>query len=172
MAGGDLDAPDLDRNASQWPATQAEVSIAVDPSDPDVALAAAMSLSDGRILAMSTRDAGATWTRVPVPLGEGSVRDNDPRVAFASLGTAYLARVPAGSGGTGIDVVRSPDGGRSWDQAVRIAPLDRNDKVALAVDVDPASPYRDRVYVAWKWPQGGVFVSRSVDSGKTFSLLK
>ncbi len=167
-AGTGLDA-DLDRNASQWPGTQAEVSIAADPSDPAVVLAAAMNLSDGRILAMSTRDGGETWTRVPVPLGEGSSLDNDPMVAFDSRGAAYLARVPAGSGGTGIDVVRSPDGGRTWEAAVRVAGLDRNDKVALAVDDDARSPYRDRVYVAWKWPRGGVFVSRSLDSGETFS---
>ena len=160
---------DVDRNASQWPGTQAEVSIAVDPSDPAVVLAAAMSLSDGRILAMSSRDAGETWTRVPVPLGEGSSLDNDPMVAFDSRGAAYLARVPAGPGGTGIDVVRSPDGGRTWEPAVLVSGLDQNDKVALAVDDDAQSPYRDRVYVAWKFPRGGVFVSRSLDSGATFS---
>jgi len=168
LAGSGLEA-DIDHNASQWPGTQAEVSIAADPSDPAVVLAAAMSLSDGRILAMSSRDGGETWTRVPVPLGEGSSLDNDPMVAFDSRGAAYLARVPAGSGGTGIDVVRSPDGGRTWESAVRVAGLDRNDKVALAVDDEAASPYRDRVYVAWKWPRGGVFVSRSLDSGQTFS---
>ncbi len=160
---------DIDRNASQWPGTQAEVSIAVDPSDPSVVLAAAMSLADGRILAMSSRDAGATWMRVPVPLGEGSSLDNDPMVGFDTRGAAYLARIPAGPGGTAVDVVRSPDGGRTWQPAVRIAGLDKNDKVALAVDDDAQSPFRDRVYVAWKWPRGGVFVSRSLDSGGTFS---
>ena len=168
LADTSLEA-DLDRNASQWPGTQAEVSIAADPADPRIVLAATMSLSDGRILAMSSRDAGATWTRVPVPLGEGSSLDNDPMVAFDTRGAAYLARVPAGSGGTGIDVVRSPDGGRTWEPSVRVAGLDQNDKVALAVDDDAESPYRDRVYVAWKLPRGGVFVSRSLDSGATFS---
>ncbi len=160
---------DVDRNASDWPGTQAEVSIAADPSDPSVVLAAAMSLSDGRILAMSSRDGGESWTRIPIPLGEGSSLDNDPMVAFDTRGAAYLARVPAGPGGTGVDVVRSPDGGITWEPAVRVAGLDRNDKVALAVDDDAESPYRDRVYVAWKLPRGGVFVSRSLDSGATFS---
>ncbi len=168
-ADGDFDS-DVDRNASEWPGTQAEVSIAVDPSDPSVVLAAAMSLSDRSILAMSSRDGGATWTRVPVPLGAGSSLDNDPMVAFDTRGAAYLARVPAGPGGTGIDVVRSPDGGRTWQPAVRIAGLETNDKVALAVDDDAESPFRDRVYVAWKWPRGGVFFSRSLDSGSTFSI--
>jgi hypothetical protein len=159
----------IDRNASNWPGTQAEVSIAVDPSDPAVVLAASMSLSDGRILAMSSRDAGATWTRVPVPRGEGSTIDNDPMVAFDTGGTAYLARVPAGASGTRIDLLRSPDGGRTWDPAVRISDSGMDDKVALAVDDTPESSYRDRVYVAWKLPRGGVFVARSLDRGATFT---
>ncbi len=145
------------------------MSIAADPANPSVVLAAAMNLSDGRLLAMSSRDAGETWTRVPVPLGEGSSLDNDPMVAFDSRGAAYLARIPAGPGGTGVDIVRSPDGGQTWQPAVRIAELAQNDKVALAVDDDPDSPYRDRVYVAWKFPRGGVFISRSLDSGQTFT---
>ena len=50
----------LDRNASNWPGTQAEVSIAVDPSDPAIVLAATMNVPDGRLLAMSSRDFGVT----------------------------------------------------------------------------------------------------------------
>ena len=159
----------LDRNASNWPGTQAEVSIAIDPSDPAVVLAATMSVGDGRILAMSSRDFGVTWTRVPVPKGDGSTIDNDPMVAFDTQGAAYLARIPAGPAGTSIDVVRSPDGGRTWEPAVRISSSGLDDKVALAVDDTPDSPWRDRVYVAWKLPRGGVFVALSVDRGATFT---
>jgi hypothetical protein len=36
------------------------------------------------------------------------------------------------------------------------------------VDDHESSPYRDVVYVAWKWPRGSVWFSRSLDSGLTF----
>ncbi len=165
---GGLDA-DLDRNASQWPGTQAEVSIAADPSHPGVVLAATMSISDGRILTMSSRDFGVSWTRVSIPRGEGSTIDNDPMVAFDRQGTAYLARIPAGPAGTGVDVLRSFDGGRTWEAPVRVSPIGRDDKVALAVDDAPGSPWLGRVYVAWKLPQGGFYTARSLDSGATFT---
>ena len=160
---------DIDRNVSQWPGTQAEVSIAVDPSNPAVVLAATMSISDGRILAMSSRDSGVSWRRVSIPRGEGSVIDNDPMVAFDTRGSAYLARIPAGPSGTSIEVLRSDDGGRTWDAPIRISDSGHDDKVALAVDDSPDSPWRDRVYVAWKYPRGGVLVSRSADRGATFT---
>jgi hypothetical protein len=166
--GAGLDA-DLDRNASQWPGTQAEVSIAADPSHPGVVLAATMSISDGRILAMSSRDFGVSWTRVSVPRGEGSTIDNDPMVAFDRQGVAFLARVPAGAAGTGVDVLRSFDGGLTWEPPVRVSPLGRDDKVALAVDDGPGSPWEGRVYVAWKLPEGGFYTARSLDSGATFT---
>jgi hypothetical protein len=164
----DVDA-DVDRNASDWPGTQAEVSIAVDPSDPAVVLAATMSIPDGHILAMSSRDSGVSWTRVPVPRGEGSTIDNDPMVGFDTRGAAYLARIPAGPAGTSVDVVRSPDGGLTWEPAVRISNSGMDDKVALAVDDSAESPFRDRIHVAWKLPRGGVFVSRSEDHGASFT---
>jgi hypothetical protein len=160
---------DVDRNASEWPGTQAEVSIAVDPSDPAVVLAATMNVPDGRILAMTSRDFGVSWTRVPVPRADGSVIDNDPMVAFDTQGAAYLARIPAGPTGTSVEVVRSPDGGRTWEPPIRIQDSGQDDKVALAVDATLDSPHRDRVYVAWKFPRGGVFVSRSLDRGATFT---
>ncbi len=162
---------DPDRNASSSPGTQAEVSIAVDRFRPSTVLAASMNAADGRILAMSSDDSGATWSRTSVPFGEGSRFDNDPMVAFDTRGVAFLARIPVGPQGTlGVDVVRSPDGGKHWEPAVRVSSfVGQDDKDALAVDDDLESPYRDRVYVAWKWPRGHVYVSRSLDFGATFS---
>ena len=168
QAGVGLDV-DIDRNASNWPGTQAEVSIAIDPSHPGTVLAATMSISDGRLLAMSSRDSGVTWTRTSIPRGEGSTIDNDPMVAFDLQGVAYLARIPAGPQGTGVDCLRSFDGGRTWEAPVVISPLGQNDKVALVVDDGFDSPWRDRIYVAWKLPRGGFYAVRSEDSGATFT---
>jgi hypothetical protein len=163
---------DLDRNASQWNGTQAEVSIAVDRFRPGIALACAMNLFGGKILAMSSLDAGETWTQSEVTVGQGGLYDADPMVAFDSGGTAFLAKIPVDRNekSVGIEVARSFDFGRSWEPAVRISSqAGKDDKVILAVDDEPESPYRDRIYVAWKWPEGRVYFSRSLDRGQTFS---
>ncbi len=162
--------PDVD--ASELPATQAEVSIAVDRFRPGRVLAASMSLYSGGILAMSSSDAGASWTRTDLPPGAGSYIDADPMVAFDSRGRAFLAKIPVDSVNTslGIEVTRSDDGGVTWGPVHRISEnRGQDDKVILAADDEPGSPYRDRVYVAWKFPGGGVYFSRSLDSGATFS---
>lgn len=161
-----------DVNASALPATQAEVSIAVDRFRPGRVLAASMSLFTGGILAMSSTDGGATWTRSNLPPGAGSYIDADPMVAFDSRGRAFLAKIPVDSANTslGIEVTRSDDGGATWAPVLRISSnVGRDDKLILAADDEPESPYRDRVYLAWKFPGGGVYFSRSLDSGTTYS---
>jgi hypothetical protein len=165
-------AADVDRNASQWNGTQAEVSIAVDRFRPGIALACSMNLFGGHLLAMSSLDAGESWTRSEVAVGQGGLYDADPMVAFDSRETAFLAKIPVDRNekSVGIEVARSDDFGLSWEPAVRISSQSgRDDKVILAVDDEPESPYRDRIYVAWKWPEGRVYFSRSLDHGETFS---
>lgn len=162
-----------DVNASATPATQGEVSIAVDRFHPNRVLAASMSLYTGGILAMSSSDGGASWTRRSLPPGDGSYIDADPMVAFDSRGRAFLAKIPVSRGepgSLGIEVTRSDDGGATWWPVRRISANEgQDDKLILAVDDEPSSPYRDRVYVAWKFPRGGVYFSRSLDRGETFS---
>ncbi len=162
--------PDVD--ASELAAEQAEVSIAVDRFRPGRVLAASMNLHSGGILAMASSDAGASWTRTELPPGAGSYVDADPMAAFDSRGRAFLAKIPVDTANTslGIEVLRSDDGGATWGPVHRISENPgRDDKVILAADDEPDSPYRDRVYVGWKFPGGGVYFSRSLDSGATFS---
>ncbi len=165
-------APGPERNASLWPGTQAEISLAVDRLHPETAVAAAMSIDDGRMLILSTSDAGETWTRAPLPLGAGATLDADPWVAFDSRGRAYLARIPVinGNYNLGIDVSHSDDAGKTWSAVQRISQaINDDDKLAIAADDDPDSPYRDNVYVAWKRHSSGPYLSRSIDGGQSFS---
>lgn len=160
-----------DVNASAWPGTQGEVSIAVDRFDPLRVLAAAMNLQDGRLLTMASSDGGDSWSSSTLPFSEGTLHA-DPMVSFDSRGRAYLAVIPVGAGNTplGIDVMHSDDGGASWSPSVRITKATgRDDKLALVVDDGPESRYRDRIHIAWKWPSGGIYYVRSDDRGDHFT---
>jgi hypothetical protein len=175
IAGWTSEAPENlgpERDASRWPGTEAEVSIAAYRFHPATAVAAAMAIADGRMLVMSTADGGESWSRTALPLGEGATLDADPWVAFDSRGTAYLAKIPVinGNYNLGIDVCRSTDGGRAWSGPLRISRgVGLDDKVSLAVDDHPGSPFRDRVYVAWMRPSDGLYFSRSSDGGSSFT---
>lgn len=162
----------IDVNASRWPGTQAEVSIAVDRLDPRRVVAAAMNLEEGNLLTTWSADAGETWSSALLPLPTGATLHADPMVAFDSRGAVYLAVIPVARGNSplGIEVLRSDDGGRSWSAPVRISKATgRDDKLALAMDDNPESPFRDRIHVAWKWPSGGTFYSYSDDRGAHFT---
>lgn len=161
-----------DHNASRLPGDQVEVSIGVDARAPERVVAAAMNVPDGRLLTMASQDGGATWLTRVLPFDAGERLHADPMLAFDSRGIVHLAYIPVASGNRslGIDVVRSTDGGKTWSRPIRISKATgRDDKVALAVDDGPGSRFLDRVYVAWKWPSGGVFVAYSSDGGRTFS---
>jgi len=153
-------------NASQSSGHQAEVSIAVDRFNPDRLIAASMGGSSGRILVMHSNDAGATWQQILLPRSSGAGHHADPMVDFDSRGVAHLANIPVSGGPQGIDVHRSTDGGATWSPAIRISEnAGRDDKLILVADDSLESPYLDRVYVAWKWPGGNIFLSRSFDGG-------
>ncbi len=161
-----------DVNASAWPGIQGEASIAVDRFDPRRIVAAAMNLNEGGLLTMASEDGGESWTRTLLPLPAGAAFHADPMVAFDSRGRVHLAVIPVTRDNTmlGIELTRSDDSGRRWSPAIRISKATgRDDKLALAVDDDPRSRFRDRVHVAWKWPSGGIFYAYSDDGGSRFS---
>jgi photosystem II stability/assembly factor-like uncharacterized protein len=161
-----------DVNASGWPGVQGEVSIALDRFDSRKILAAAMNLNEGGLLVMTSDDAGETWSRTALTLPSGAAWHADPMVAFDSRGNAYLAVIPVARDNTalGIELSRSDDSGRTWSPPVRISKATgRDDKLALAVDDDLRSRFRDRIQVVWKWPSGGIFYSFSDDGARHFS---
>ena len=112
---GELAAPNV--NVTQAPLSQFSTSVAVDPTDPDTILVAALggSSSDSRPAALRalSRDAGATWTVVDgLP---GNFGGFAPAVAFDAFGNCFLALVhdPA-FGNPHLELFVSVDGGATF----------------------------------------------------------
>jgi hypothetical protein len=176
-AAARADAPALPQvNVSRAVGNQAEVAVAIDPSNPRVLLAASNSARGTR--AYTSVDGGATWrTSVPVPTTRTCIDVGDPAPGIAPDGRNLLATLVLGCGHPrGVSLVvsrRSGPGGR-W-KTVEVSPSSRffNDKPALAVDTEAASPHRGRVYLAWsRAPRGPplqIVLTHSDDGGATWS---
>lgn len=173
----------------------AEVSVAVDPSDPERILAAALaSGGPGGPRAMDytfrSGDGGRSWTPTPVPNPDDRVQGDDV-VAFSADGPAHHAYISfvgireerPGRAVNGIFVRTSRDGGRSWEAPVPVVdhlntvePFE--DKPWIGVDDAEGSPHRGHLYVAWtrfdvygsENPNDStrIWFARSVDGGRSF----
>ena len=166
----------LQIDVSRAVGNQAEVAIAVDPSNPLVLLAA--SNSTRGTLAYGSMDGGATWvTTMPVPTTRGCVDVGDPAPAIEPDGRQVLATLVLGCrrlGGVSLVVSRRDGPAAPWT-TVELSPSSRffNDKPALAVDTGAASPRRGRIYLAWsRAPRGPplqVVITHSDDGGVSWS---
>ncbi|HEX9236057.1 MAG TPA: sialidase family protein, partial [Actinomycetota bacterium] len=169
------------------PDTTVEPSIAVDPNDPLDVVAVFQqdrfgnggSVDPGYATSL---DGGRTWTSgnfqgVTIFAGGPYDRASDPWVAFGPQGQVYAALLGIGDTlcPTGIDVLRSDDGGITWNDPVEVQRDDDcevlNDKDSIAVDTYPSSPHFGRVYVSWDRIANGqpVHVRYSDDQGQTWS---
>ena len=158
------------------PPDDVEPWVASNPANPLNFVVAGISWSEGQsILVAATLDGGVTWHRSTLPRAPDAVFHADPAVAFDAGGVAYLANIPADVSGNsgvplGIEMSRSVDGGLTWSAPIRIsANRGKDDKTAIAVDTIPGSPYFGRVYVAWKRPGGGIYLSRSDNQGQSYA---
>jgi hypothetical protein len=173
-----------------------EVSVAIDPSNPDRVIAAAQQL--GRkgqpafvnFVCVST-DFGNTWKTVPRANPDHRVQGDDC-ITFSADGLAvhgYIAfngirnpRPPRAS--SGIFVCTSKDG-LTWGEPVPVVDhinttMPFEDKPWLRVDASKDSPHKGNIYVGWtRFDQYGskdpahkshIYFSRSRDRGKTFSV--
>jgi hypothetical protein len=142
--------------------------------------------------AYSSSDGGKTWTGtdipLPPPIGTNGIRfGSDPTLAFDSRGNLFYGSIVVffGSGngvnGSQMSVARSSDGGKTFPLATFFdfsGGSDHfNDKPMITADANAASPFRDRVYIAWDAASGGstgggVRVARSSDHGVTFTSVR
>src|ERR1051325_644612 len=148
--------------------TQVEPSLAQDPNHPDHLVSAFQEgrYPDGASAAAgfaTSHDGGVTWTTGELPnlttvTGGDFDRAGDQVAAFGPDGAAYAVStqfdgqfVPDRR--SAIGVLRSDDGGLTWNDPVQIAEDDDlhffNDNPNMAVDTYPTSPHYGRVYVAW-----------------------
>lgn len=142
----------------------AESAIAISPVDPNRVIAGTNGPGAGQKMWHSS-NGGASWSG-PVNLPSGSCCD--PTVGWSTDGAiAYTADL-SGCGGSGCAVrfFRSTNFGQSWTKTVDLATTG-SDKEYLHVDNHPASPHKDKIYVAWHEANIQKF-RRSTDNGLSF----
>jgi hypothetical protein len=175
----------------------AEVSIAINPKNPDNMIAASFQTGHppkprAGSYHYVTFDGGKTWKTVPTPDPKNLVQGDDV-VAFSNDGIAYhahlsfdgirLARPPRAENGMIVNV--SKDGGNTWTDGTpainhinTVIPFE--DKPGLVVDNATSSRSKGNVYLAWTRfdvygssnpeHRSQIYFTRSTDQGQTFSM--
>ena len=175
----------------------AEVSIAINPKNPDNMIAGSLQTArPPKPRAGSynyvTFDGGKTWKTVPTPNVQNLVQGDDV-LAFSNDGIAYhvhlsfdgirVARPARAENGMIVNV--SKDGGNTWTEGTAavhhvntVTPFE--DKPGLVVDNAPASRSQGNVYLAWTRfdvygsadpeHRSQIYFTRSTDQGQTYAM--
>jgi hypothetical protein len=170
-----------------------EPGIAINPKDPNqvVVVFQGGKAEQGSATAAFSHDAGRTFTLAQGTQSPAWRVGGDVSTTFDNKGSAYLCYLvfdrlgtasywAHGAGRNGILVTRSPDGGKTWVPSVTVkafntgheADLQFEDEPRIFADNNAQSPYAGNLYVGWvEWQltQSVMFLSRSTDSGKTWS---
>ncbi len=169
------------------PETQAEPFVAIDPERETHLLAGYQEsrFDDGGARALTfsvSRNGGRSWSEGLVPgltrdSGGSFERASDPWVAIGPGGRAYYVALALNETSlpNGVFVSVSEDGGSTWGEPVAVhanSNTDFDDKESIAVDSQPDSPFRGRVYVGWDTAIGNgrqpARISYSADGGRSF----
>ena len=187
--------PGVDVNVSNLGGNESEVSIDVNPINPNnqvIVGHSGQTTPPDNFRDMNTFftfDGGQTWTLVPLSSAQDglvSVFRFDPTVAFDDNGDLYVAYGVETQDAMGDDqvtvvVAKSTDGGVTYtqftqlDTNLNIGNLPGNDKWHLATGPDPTTPSQQNVYIAWTHnvrepgTDQQIVVSVSTDGGATFS---
>jgi hypothetical protein len=170
---------------------QSETYITLNTSRPRMLAAGSNEIFRLPMRGYFSSDGGGTWGGVDLPLppakGNGLNFGSDPTLAFDSSGNLYYGYIVVyfgngnGINATAMGVARSIDGGRTYPQFTLFSFAGGsdhfNDKPMITADANPASPFRDSVYVAWDAAVGGstgggVRFARSTDHGATFTTVR
>ncbi|MFL6438143.1 MAG: sialidase family protein [Terriglobales bacterium] len=165
--GGNINISNLDERNS-------ESVIAVDYNHPNYLIAASNNITgSGHQKQFYSSDAGLTWGRTELPLATGKAMHSDPAVGFTSNGTAWTATLGIANTGGAVDVqvYKSSDHGATWTFVSTVSAGTANDKEMMWIDPDPASPFKDSIYLAWDQPGKGIRFTRSTDMGSTWAAV-
>jgi hypothetical protein len=178
-------------NVSNECGPQSETYVTLDPARPKMLAGGSNEIFRLPMRGYFSSDGGSTWGGVdlplPAPKGNGVNFGSDPTLAFDSRGNLFYGYIVVYFGnGNGVNasamaVARSTDGGRTYPQFT-VFSLEGgsghfNDKPMITADANPASRFRDSVYVAWDAASGGstgggVRLARSTDHGATFTTVR
>lgn len=175
----------------------AEVSIAINPKNPDNMIAASFQIRrpPGPRAGSShyvTFDGGKTWKTVPTPNPSKLVQGDDI-VVFSNEGIAYhvhlsfdgIRQARPARAENGMIVNVSKDGGNTWTEGTAavnhintVMPFE--DKPGMVVDNALSSRSKGNVYLAWTRfdvygsanpeHRSQIYFTRSTDQGQTFSM--
>ncbi|MBI3257916.1 MAG: exo-alpha-sialidase [Ignavibacteriae bacterium] len=168
---------------------QNESSIAINPTNPLNIIASAVDYRGGSSAwAYISFDGGKSWADTNLGKPDSmTTAGNDPSVAFANDGTAYLCYGAFGdrSGANpanGVYISITSDGGKTWKRHIPIishfgkqtADSVFEDKYYVVVDNSPTSPYYKRLYIPWKRVTARdsatqIVLTHSDDKGLTWS---
>jgi hypothetical protein len=171
---------------------QSETYITINPANTRNLAAGSNEIFRLPMRGYFSTDGGKSWGGVdlplPPPIGNNGVDfGSDPSLAFDSRGNAFYSYIVVffsngnGINGTEMGVARSGDGGKTYPNVTFFSfsgGSDHfNDKPMITADSNPASPFRDNVYVAWDAATGGstgggIRVARSTDHGVTFTVTR
>jgi hypothetical protein len=171
---------------------QSETFITINPSNPSNLAAGSNEIFRDPMRGYFSVDGGTTWGGVdlplPTPIGtNGTDFGSDPSLAFDTQGNVYYGYIVVffgngnGINGTAIAVAKSSDGGQTYPNVTYFSfqggSNHFNDKPIITVDTNPASPFRDDVYIAWDAAlggsaSGGLRFARSSDGGATFAVTR
>jgi len=175
----------------------AEVSVAINPKNPDNVIGASFAVGKPprpkyASYIYSSMDGGRTWKTIPVA-DPKNLTHGDDVVYFGNDGTAYhihlsfagIREARPKRAESGMLVETSTDGGLTWTDAVAainhensVTPFE--DKPGIVVDNAPQSKYNGNVYVAWTRfdvygstdpnCHSNIYFTRSTDHGKSFTM--
>ena len=166
-----------------------EVSVAINPTNPDHIVAVA--LASGSNYGFASTDAGKTWKMTAHANPHQRIQGDDA-VTFTSDGLAVrsyisflgIRQARPTRAAAGIFVTTSKDG-LTWSDPVAVVDhvntvKPHEDKPWLRADTNKDSPHKGNIYIAWtKFDEYGskdpehkshIYFSRSKDAGKSFSV--
>jgi hypothetical protein len=178
-------------NVSNECGPQSEAYVTLNPARPKMLAGGSNEIFRLPMRGYFSSDGGTTWGGVDLPLppakGNGINFGSDPTLAFDSSGHLYYGYIVVyfgkgnGINATALGVARSTDGGRTYPQFTLFSfeggENHFNDKPMITADSNPASPFRDNVYVAWDAAVGGstgggVRLARSTNGGASFTITR
>ena len=167
-------------NVSNLVGNESEVSIAINPTNPQNMVIVGHSPGAVAMNTFFTLNGGQNWTLVALGAAQDGLPNcnrTDPTVAFDANGVVYAGYFTflCPTGTRTLIVARSNDGGQTYPQltAAVVDPTNQLDKEILGTGPDPLVPGQQNVYVAYRLDVGAapdvqIHVTASYDGGVTF----